>query len=79
VPAVRAAGAPPVVVVGTLRDPVTPYRWSVELAGALRSAVLVTVGGDTHTSFGQGLRCLDPQITRYLVNLTVPPDRRCDA
>jgi len=34
-PQVRAAGAPPILVVGTLRDPATPYQWAQALAGDL--------------------------------------------
>ena len=32
VPAMRAVGAPPILVVGTTRDPATPYRWAQALA-----------------------------------------------
>ncbi len=40
--AVKAAGAPPIVVVGTTGDPATPYHWSQALAKQLESGVLVT-------------------------------------
>lgn len=76
-PRVVGAGAPPIVVIGTRLDPVTPYRWSVELAAALRSGVLVSVEGDTHTSFAQGDDCLDPLVTRYLLAPSRPRITRC--
>lgn len=78
-PRVRAGAARPVVVVGTRLDPVTPYGWSVELARALRSAVLVTAEGDTHTSFAQGSTCLDPLVTVYLVTGRAPRPVTCPA
>ena len=76
-PRTVAAGAPPILVIGTRFDPVTPYRWSVELAAALRTGVLVTVEGDTHTSFAQGGACLDPLVTRYLLAPSRPRLTRC--
>ena len=78
-PRVVGAGAPPILVVGTRHDPVTPYRWSVELAAALRTAVLVDVAGDTHTSFAQGDGCLDPLVTRYLARPPGPWRRAAGA
>ncbi|MFM9745803.1 alpha/beta hydrolase, partial [Streptomyces brasiliscabiei] len=39
---ITAAGAAPIVVVGTTNDPATPYAWSVALAEQLSSGVLVT-------------------------------------
>jgi len=51
---VQAGGAPPVVVIGTTRDPATPYAWSQALADQLSSAVLLTVDGDGHTAYRTG-------------------------
>jgi|CXWL01.1.fsa_nt_gi pimeloyl-ACP methyl ester carboxylesterase len=67
-----AAGAPPILVVGTLRDPATPYEWSVGLAGGLESGVLLTYDGDGHTASGKNA-CADGYTVNYLVNLVVPP------
>ncbi len=76
-PRVIGRGAPPIVVVGTTRDPVTPYPWAVELARALASGVLVTVDGDTHTSFTEGNSCLDALVRDYLITAEKPAVRRC--
>jgi pimeloyl-ACP methyl ester carboxylesterase len=47
---VRYSGAAPVVVVGGLRDPATPFRWSEELAARLGDAArLVPVDADGHS------------------------------
>ncbi|MGW3347660.1 alpha/beta hydrolase [Nonomuraea rubra] len=67
-------GAAPILVVGTERDPVTPYAWARRLAGALGSGVLLRYGGDGHTAYGGGSRCVDEVVERYLVAGVVPED-----
>ncbi|MDO9378138.1 MAG: alpha/beta hydrolase [Nocardioidaceae bacterium] len=67
-------GAAPIVVVGTTRDPATPYEWSQGMAEALESGVLVTRDGDGHTAFGVGNQCVDDMTEAYLVDGTVPDD-----
>ena len=73
-PRVRAAGAAPIVVVGTTRDPATPYDWAVSLAEQLESGVLVSRDGDGHTGYNAGNDCVDEAIEGYLVEGTVPDD-----
>ena len=67
----RAAGA---VVIGTTRDPATPYRWAVALAHQLDSGVLVSRDGDGHTGYHQGNTCVDGAVESYLVSGVVPHD-----
>jgi pimeloyl-ACP methyl ester carboxylesterase len=74
--ALRAAGAAPILVVGTVRDPATPYAWAVELAEELESGVLLTFDGDGHTAYNRGSDCIDSTIEDYLVSGTVPEDGR---
>ncbi|MGW2214582.1 alpha/beta hydrolase [Nonomuraea sp. NPDC001684] len=69
-----AAGAPPILVVGTKRDPATPYGWARALAGELRSGVLLTYDGDGHTAYGNGSSCVDDAVDRYLVEGVPPKD-----
>jgi hypothetical protein len=71
-PRIRAAGAPPILVVGTLRDPATPYRSAQALAGDLASGVLLGWNGDGHTAYGEGSACVDTIVDNYLINLAVP-------
>jgi pimeloyl-ACP methyl ester carboxylesterase len=71
-PAIRAAGAPPILVVGTLRDPATPYRWAQALTGDLSSGVLLGWNGDGHTAYGEGSPCVDTIVNDYFVSLKVP-------
>ncbi len=69
-----AAGAAPIVVVGTTRDPATPYEWAVSLAEQLESGVLVSRDGDGHTGYNSGNECVDVAVEDYLVDGTVPED-----
>ncbi|MFI5570421.1 alpha/beta hydrolase [Streptomyces sp. NPDC051740] len=75
---IEAKGAAPIVVVGTTRDPATPYRWAESLAGQLSSARLLTYEGDGHTAYGRGSACIDSAINTYLLDGTPPKDgKRC--
>jgi len=71
---VRAEGAAPIVVVGTTRDPATPYAWAEHLADQLASGVLVSRDGDGHTGYNSGNECVDKALESYLVDGTVPAD-----
>lgn len=71
---ISAKGAPPVVVVGTTRDPATPYEWAQSLAKQLDSGVLVTREGDGHTGFHVGNSCIDSLVDNYLIKGAVPKD-----
>jgi pimeloyl-ACP methyl ester carboxylesterase len=75
---IEAKGAAPIIVVGTTRDPATPYRWAQSLSRQLTSARLLTYEGDGHTAFGRGSTCIDSTIDAYLLHGT-PPTRgkRC--
>ncbi|MFE3198574.1 alpha/beta hydrolase [Embleya sp. NPDC059237] len=70
---IRAEGAAPILVVGTTRDPATPYSWAQSLAGQLASGNLLTYDGDGHTAFGRGSDCVDRTVVDYLTQSTVPP------
>ncbi len=48
---IDAAGAPPILVVGSTGDPATPYQWARSLAAELTSGVLLTRHGDGHTAY----------------------------
>ena len=72
--ALEAAGAAPIVVVGTTRDPATPYEQAVSLARQLDSGVLVSRDGDGHTGFQQGNDCVDSAVEEYLLEGDPPED-----
>ena len=70
----HAAGAPPIVVIGTTRDPATPFQEAVALADQLESGVLVSRDGDGHTGYNSGNDCVDEAVESYLVDGAVPQD-----
>jgi pimeloyl-ACP methyl ester carboxylesterase len=70
--AVTAVGAPPIVVIGTTRDPATPYVWAKALARQLSSGVLVTYNSDGHTAYEHGNSCIVGAVNAYLNRLVVP-------
>ncbi len=70
----HGAGATPIVVIGTTRDPATPYEEAVALADQLESGVLVSREGDGHTGYSSGNDCVDEAVESYLVEGTVPED-----
>jgi pimeloyl-ACP methyl ester carboxylesterase len=75
---VTGEGAPPVVVIGTTRDPATPYAWSQALASQLSSGVLVTYDGDGHTVYRAGAPdCVRGPVDDYLLTGTAPPPLTC--
>lgn len=65
-------GAPPIVVIGTTRDPATPYEEAVALADQLSSGVLVSRDGDGHTAYNKDNDCIDTAVEDYLIEGTVP-------
>jgi pimeloyl-ACP methyl ester carboxylesterase len=68
---IRAAGAPPIVVVGSTGDPATPYPQAQALAGELEHGVLITRVGDGHTGY-RSSACVRQLVDSYLVDLSVP-------
>ncbi|WP_396454770.1 alpha/beta hydrolase [Actinomadura sp.] len=73
-----AKGAAPIVVIGTIRDPATPYKWAQNLASQLSSGVLLTFNGDGHTAYLQGDPCITKATDDYLITTDPPKDgTRC--
>jgi pimeloyl-ACP methyl ester carboxylesterase len=69
---ITAAGSGPIVVVGTTRDPATPYRWAQGLASGLENGHLITFNGDGHTAYTRSNSCVDDAVDAYLLKGTVP-------
>jgi pimeloyl-ACP methyl ester carboxylesterase len=70
---ITAAGSGPIVVVGTTRDPATPYKWAQGLAAELKNARLITYNGDGHTAYMRSNSCVDGAVDAFLVKGVVPP------
>ncbi|WP_218920269.1 alpha/beta hydrolase [Chondromyces crocatus] len=71
---IHADGAPPILVVGTTRDPATPHAWAESLAAQLSSGVLLSRDGQGHAAFLKGNTCIDDAVTRYLIEGVPPAD-----
>jgi len=69
---ITAAGSGPIVVVGTTRDPATPYTWAQGLASELENGHLITFNGDGHTAYTRSNSCVDNAVDAYLLKGTVP-------
>jgi pimeloyl-ACP methyl ester carboxylesterase len=68
---IHADGSPPILVVGSTGDPITPYSWAQSLARQLTRGVLLTRVGDGHTAYGAS-SCVRSKADAYLINLTAP-------
>ncbi|MEJ7635534.1 alpha/beta hydrolase [Aeromicrobium sp.] len=73
-PKITADGAPSILVLGTTRDPATPYEWAEALASQLSSGVLVTRVGDGHTAYNSGNECITDAVDAFFTKGTVPKD-----
>lgn len=71
---ISAKGADPIVVIGTTRDPATPYEWSVRLREQLAKASLITFDGDGHTAYTRSNACVDDAVDAYYLEGTLPRD-----
>ena len=69
---IKSINTKPILIVGTTRDPATPYKWSKSLAKIFSSSVLITLDGDGHTGHGRGSTCVDSAVDRYLLTGATP-------
>lgn len=78
-PVGKAAGAPPIVVVGTTGDPATPYENTADLASMLGVGRVLTWEGEGHTAYPNTI-CIRDAVDGYLVDLELPKEGlRCPA
>ncbi|MEU4096316.1 alpha/beta hydrolase [Streptomyces sp. NPDC026673] len=70
---VTAPGAAPILVIGTLRDPATPYVEAQSLVRQLSSGHLLTWDGEGHAAFQRGSACVDRAVDAYLTQDRIPP------
>src|SRR5262249_32541134 len=70
-PTGKAAGAPPIVVVGPPGDPATPYESTAKLATMLGTGTVLTWQGEGHTAY-PSTACIRDNVEGYFINLKVP-------
>lgn len=70
--ALDVRGAEPILVVGTTRDPATPYAWATSLTEQLDGSRLLTFDGEGHTAYGRSNDCIQDAVDDYLLTGTLP-------
>ena len=68
----NAPGTPPILVVGTVGDPDTPFQDAVALASVLDNGHLLISRTEGHSGYGNST-CARSALTAYLVSRTLPP------
>jgi len=71
VPAPRAANTPPVLVLGTDGDPLTPLVGAQRMADALAAGLMVTWQGNGHGAYPR-TPCITSAVQAFLVDGTLP-------
>jgi pimeloyl-ACP methyl ester carboxylesterase len=62
----------PILVIGTTRDPATPYDWAVGLHKIFTTSKLISLDADGHTGQGRGSACVDNAVDSYLLQSKMP-------
>jgi pimeloyl-ACP methyl ester carboxylesterase len=62
-------GTSRVMIVGTTRDPATPYEWAIVLSKIFSNSFLITFISDGHTGQGKSNPCVDSAVNSYLLDL----------
>jgi pimeloyl-ACP methyl ester carboxylesterase len=70
--------ANPIIVIGTTRDPATPYKWAQGLHGILTNSTLISLDGDGHTAQGRGIPCVDDQVDAFYLDNKIPKTSTCN-
>ena len=60
------------MIIGTTRDPATPYEWAQSLHKEIVSSRLLTLDADGHTGHGRGSICIDSAVDAYLLRGLIP-------
>jgi len=62
----------PTLIIGTTRDPATPYQWALGLHTIIQNSRLISLNADGHTGQGRGSVCVDAAVDQYLLKGTLP-------
>ena len=60
------------MIIGTTRDPATPYEWAQSLHKEISGSRLLTLDADGHTGHGRGSTCIDSAVDAYLLRGLIP-------
>jgi len=68
----------PILIIGTTRDPATPYDWAKSLRKTINGSRLISLDADGHTGHGRGSACVDDAVNAYYLTGVVPvTDLQC--
>ena len=71
-PVIKKISTTPIIIVGTTRDPATPYSWALDLHNTILNSRLISLNGDGHTGYGHGSSCVDSAVDHYFLT-GIPP------
>jgi pimeloyl-ACP methyl ester carboxylesterase len=69
---IKSIHTSPILIVGTKRDPATPYQWAVGLNKIIKNSILISLDADGHTGQGRGSECVDEAADRYFLTGKTP-------
>ncbi len=75
-PPATAPTAPPILVIGTVHDPATPYAAAGVLARTLGRATVLSWDGEGHTAYPK-TSCIKTKVDSYLITDRVPAGASC--
>ena len=68
----------PVIIIGTTRDPATPYTWAQGLHSKFQNSRLISLNADGHTGHRRGSTCVDSAVDSYYLSGKLPiTDLKC--
>ena len=56
----------PVLIIGTTRDPATPYEWAFNLSKKFINSSFLTLDADGHTGQNRGIPCIENAVLSFL-------------
>ncbi|MFZ2227658.1 MAG: alpha/beta hydrolase [Candidatus Nanopelagicaceae bacterium] len=62
----------PIIIIGTTRDPATPYVWAQDLHKIILNSRLISFEADGHTGYGHGSACVDSAVDQYFLTGILP-------
>ena len=71
-PHIATIATTPIMIIGTTRDPATPYEWAQGLHKIIENSRLISLNADGHTGQGRGSACVDSAVDRYLLTGALP-------
>jgi pimeloyl-ACP methyl ester carboxylesterase len=69
---VRASGVKPVLIIGTTKDPATPYDGALDLQQRITGSRVLTFASTEHGAYGRGVACIDDAVDRYFITGRLP-------